>query len=90
MLKPGGRIAIADVVATKPLPAALRAKLSAIGACIGGATLVTEMHALLAEAGFGRIEITPKESSRAYLGQWTDDPAAGEFVVSALIAAVKP
>lgn len=89
VLKPGGRLAIADVVATKPLPAALRAKLSAIGACVGGATLVEELRGLLVSAGFSRIEIVPKESSRAFIAQWTDDATAGEFVVSALIIAVK-
>lgn len=90
VLKPGGRLAIADVVATKPLPAALRAKLSAIGACVGGATLVEELRGMLVSAGFSQIEIVPKETSRAFIGQWTDDPTAGEFVVSALITAVKP
>lgn len=90
VLKPGGRLAIADVVATKPLPIEMKQKLSAIGACIGGATLVSEMRAMLATAGFVRVEIAPRESSRAYIGQWTDDPTAGEFVVSALITAVKP
>ena len=90
VLKPGGRLAIADVVATKPLPVELKKKLSAIGACIGGATLVTEMRALLADAGFARVDIVPKESSRSYIAQWTDDATAGEFVVSALITAYKP
>jgi hypothetical protein len=74
----------------KALPAILKQKLSAIGACVGGATLVTELRDLLAAAGFVRIEITPKESSRAYIAQWTDDATAGEFVVSALITAYKP
>lgn len=90
VLKPGGRLAIADVIATRPLPSELKQKLSAIGACIGGATLLGEMRALLASAGFGRIDIEPKESSRAYISQWTDDATAGEFVVSALITAYKP
>jgi ubiquinone/menaquinone biosynthesis C-methylase UbiE len=90
VLKPGGRLAIADVVATKPLPPALKQKLSAIGACIGGATLLGDLRALLAEAGFERIDIVPKESSRAVIAQWTDDATAGEFVVSALITAFKP
>jgi len=90
VLKAGGWLAIADVAATKPLPAELRAKLGAIGACIGGATLVSERRAALAAAGFGRIDIVPKESSRAYIAQWTDGPAAGEFVVSALVTAYKP
>lgn len=90
VLKPGGRLAIADVVAAKPLPAELRAALGAIGACVGGATLIDELRALLAEAGFTRVEIVLKESSREYIGHWTNDPAAGEFVVSALITAYKP
>ncbi|MCX6954939.1 MAG: arsenite methyltransferase [Verrucomicrobia bacterium] len=89
VLKPGGRLAIADVVATKPLPPELRVKLAAIGACVGGATPVDELRALLTAAGFGRVEIVPKESSRAYIAQWTDDTTAGEFVVSALITAYK-
>jgi arsenite methyltransferase len=90
VLKPGGRLAIADVVATQPLPRRLAEKLSAIGACVGGATPVDELRATLAAAGFLRVEIVPKESSRQYIGNWTDDPTAGEFVVSALITAVKP
>jgi SAM-dependent methyltransferase len=90
VLKPGGRLAIADVVATKALPAALRAKLSAIGACVGGATLVEELRSMLVDAGFGRVEIALREESRGFIREWTDDATAGEFVVSALITADKP
>ena len=90
VLKPGGRLAIADVVATKALPAALRAKLSAIGACVGGATPVAELRAMLVDAGFGRVEIALREESRGFIREWTDDATAGEFVVSALITAYKP
>jgi hypothetical protein len=50
---------------------------------------VDELRQLLAEAGFGRIDITPKEASREYIRHWTDDPQAGDFVVSALITAYK-
>jgi len=89
VLKPGGRLAIADIVATQPLPAALKSKLGAIGACVGGATPVDELRQLLAEAGFGRIDINPKEASREYIRHWTDDPRTGDFVVSALITAYK-
>jgi SAM-dependent methyltransferase len=90
VLKPGGRLAIADIVATRPLPDALRTQLAAIGACVGGAALVADLRAMLAAAGFARVEIAPRESSRALIAEWTEDPAAGEFVVSALITAVKP
>jgi arsenite methyltransferase len=89
VLKPGGRLAIADVVATQPLPAEMRTKLEAIGACVGGATLVEEMRSLLQGVGFGRIEIELRENSRDLIRQWTDDPRAGDFVVSAFITAYK-
>lgn len=90
VLKPGGRLAIADVVATKPLPLQLRQKLAAIGACVGGAMLVEDMRALLASAGFGRVDVTLREGSRALIRQWTEDPTGGDYVVSALITAYKP
>lgn len=90
VLKPGGRLAIADVVAIQPLPEAMRTKLASIGACIGGATLVDELKALLAAAGFARVDVAPKASSREYIAQWTEDATAGDFVVSAIVTAYKP
>jgi ubiquinone/menaquinone biosynthesis C-methylase UbiE len=90
VLRPGGRLAIADIVATQSLPAKVREKLNLIGACVAGAALVSDLKAWLAEAGFRQIEIKPRETSRALINEWTEDTKAGDFVVSALITAVKP
>ncbi len=90
VLKPGGRLAIADVVAIQALPQAMRTKLASIGACIGGATLVDELKDLLRAAGFSRVEVVPKESSREYIRHWTEDATTGDFVVSAMVTAYKP
>lgn len=90
VLKPGGRLAIADIVATKPVPPEVRSKLDAIGACIGGAALVDDVRRMLADAGFERVEIGPREGTRRLIDEWTDTEHAGEFVVSALITAYKP
>ncbi|MCF7688472.1 MAG: arsenite methyltransferase [Cephaloticoccus sp.] len=89
VLKPGGRLAIADVVATDPLPAALSTKLESIGACIGGAALAGDLRAMLLHAGFTQIEINERVGSRDLINQWTEDDRAGDFVVSALITACK-
>ena len=90
VLKAGGRLAIADVVATKPLTRAMREKLGAVGACVGGATRLDDLRVMLAAAGFSRVDVAVQESSRALINEWTADGTAGEFVVSALITAVKP
>ena len=90
VLRPGGRLAIADIVATQPLPAKVREKLDLIGACVAGAALVTDLQAWLAEAGFRQIEIKPREASRTLINEWTEETKAGDFVVSALITATKP
>jgi len=90
VLKLGGRLAIADIVATRPVPAALRQKLEAIGACVAGAALVADLQAMLAAAGFTRVEIQAREASRKTIAQWTDDPTVADFVVSAYLTAYKP
>ena len=90
VLKPGGRLAISDVVATKPVPPALRVKLQAIGACVAGAALISDLETMLKEAGFARIEIQSRESSRQAIAQWTEDAGVADFVVSAYLTAYKP
>jgi arsenite methyltransferase len=89
VLKAGGRLAIADVVATKPLPDDIRAELTLIGACIGGAALADELRAMLAEAGFTRVEIEFKDASRKLIAQWSREPRVAEHIVSAIITAWK-
>lgn len=89
VLKPGGRLAISDVVATRPLPDDIRAQLPLIGACIGGATLVDELRAMLDAAGFKRVDIDLKETSRKFISQWGSDERVADYIVSAIITAWK-
>ena len=90
VLKPGGRLAIADIVATRPVPAALRQQLEAIGACVAGAALVADVEAMLTAAGFTRVRIEARDATRKTIAQWTDDPKVADFVVSAYVTAAKP
>lgn len=90
VLKSGGRLAISDVVAVKPLPDDIRAQLPLIGACIGGATLVDELRAMLNAAGFQRVDIELKGASRKFIAQWGSDPRVADYIVSAIITAWKP
>lgn len=52
ILKPGGRVAISDILARKPLPEALRMDVAQYVGCIAGASLVEEYRTFLREAGF--------------------------------------
>ncbi len=90
VLKPGGRLAISDVVAVRPLPAAMRGDNQLRCACIGGAALVEDLRQILELEGFEKIMITPLEKSRDLIEQWVPGKNVQEYVVSALIEAIKP
>jgi SAM-dependent methyltransferase len=89
VLKAGGRLAIADVVATRPLPEIIRTQLNAVSACVGGAALIDDIKAMLKETGFARVEIVTRDETRSLISRWMDDENAGDFVVSAFITAYK-
>lgn len=90
VLKPGGRMAISDIVALKPLPEDVKQDLSLVSACIGGAATIEETTLMLKKAGFEKILVTPKRISRELIDEWLPESRAGKFVVSAYIEAKKP
>ncbi len=92
ILKPGGRLAISDIVALAPLPEKIQQDLALVSACVGGAATIDDTRAMLAEAGFIDIKIKLKDESRKLISEWTggDRKNAGDYVVSAYIEATKP
>lgn len=90
VLKPGGRLAVADIVATAALPEDARKDLALISGCVGGAAPMDEIETFLREAGFRDIRIQPKDSSREFIREWAPGNRAENYVVSASIEAVKP
>ncbi len=90
VLKPGGRLAISDIVALKPVPDELRRDMTLVSSCIGGAAVVTDLERILLEVGFTGIEIRIKEESREFIKEWAPGTGAEEYIVSAMIQAVKP
>ena len=90
ILKPGGRLAISDVVATVALPEEMRNDPQLIAGCMGNASLIEELEAIMADAGFGNIRIQPKDESREFIRDWAPGRGVEDYVVSATIEAVKP
>ena len=92
ILKPGGRLAISDIVATAPLPPDIQQNLALVSACVGGAATIDDTKEMLQEAGFADITIKAKDESRELISQWApgENKNAGDYVVSAYIEATKP
>jgi arsenite methyltransferase len=89
VLKPGGRLAISDIVATAEIPEVIRRDMAAYAGCVAGAAHLDEVRRMLEQAGFRNIRIIPSEPSRAFINDWVPGHRAGDYVVSALIEAVK-
>lgn len=90
VLKPGGRLAISDIVALKEMPRAVKEDMAAYSGCVGGAALVTELHRMLVEVGFERVRVTPKPESATFIREWFPGSGFEDYVASAIIEAVKP
>jgi arsenite methyltransferase len=88
VLKPGGRLAISDVVAVQPMPPQLAESVEALTGCIAGSATIEELRSLLVDAGFDAIEIQQRAESRTVIAQCM--PGAEDYVVSATIEARKP
>jgi SAM-dependent methyltransferase len=89
VLKPGGRLAISDVVARGPIPEAIAKSVVALAGCIAGAAPIDEIEQMLAASGFSGIQITVNEASRAFIRDWLPGSGAEDYVVSAIVQAVK-
>jgi len=100
VLKPGGRLAVSDVVTRGEIPAEVRQSILLWVGCIAGALEEQEYRDKLSAAGFGQIEVEPTriyhiDESRDFLSREGIDVDAiapqvdGKFM-SAFIRAVKP
>jgi len=90
ILKPGGRIAISDVVNTKPLTADLAADRALLCGCIAGAAPVHDVEAWLEAAGFDDVRVTVQPESRDIVASWAPGRGIEDHVASAIIEARKP
>ena len=90
VLRSGGRLAVADIVATARLPQEIKADWAAYTGCMAGASQITELEQMLRQAGFKEIKIAPKDSSREFIREWLPGKAIEDYLVSATIEAVKP
>ena len=100
VLKPGGRLAVSDVVVRGELPAVVRRSMELWVGCVAGALTETEFSTYLADAGFQDIEIEPTriyqfDDAKVFLSDAGLDSEAlarevGGCVMGAFVRARKP
>ena len=100
VLKPGGRLAVSDVVVRGEVPPEIRRNMELWVGCVAGALQDSEYIEKLTKAGFISIEIEPTriydiEDARAFLSNHGVDvdavaPAVADKFMGAFIRATKP
>jgi len=100
VLKPGGRLAVSDIVVRGEVPSDIRRSVELWIGCVAGALEEQDYRAKLAKAGFEGIEVEPTriyrvEDAREFLERAGLDaeriaPAVDGKFMSAFVHAVKP
>jgi SAM-dependent methyltransferase len=70
VLRPGGRLAVSDVVTYGPLPEVVRSNLEAWAGCVSGALDETVYLDKMRQAGFTQVEVTARNF--AEVEQWAE------------------
>ena len=90
VLRPGGRLAVSDIVNTAPLSAELQSDPALLCGCIAGAAPAERVEDWLAHAGFVDIRVRPKPESRELIKTWAPGLNIEDHIVSAMVEARKP
>ncbi len=90
VLKPGGRLAISDIVATAELPQETKEQMALHTGCVAGAATVETIERTLADVGFQSIRIAVNEQSREFIRHWLPGRRLEEYIAAASIQARKP
>jgi SAM-dependent methyltransferase len=89
VLKPGGRVAIADIVAVGELPEEVQKDLDALTGCVAGAASITAVERMLADAGFVDVRVRAIDGSDVLVREWLPGSRAADYVLSATVEARK-
>jgi arsenite methyltransferase len=101
VLRPGGRVAISDLVLLRALPEQVRTDVEALVGCVAGATLASIVEGMAQRAGLQDVKLERKGGYVDAMTDWQDPlyqkiiaalgpgERIGDYVTSANITAVK-
>ena len=72
VLRPGGRLAVSDIVLTRPLPEAIADSLASYVGCVAGASTIDDYLAMMRDAGFEDVRVVRDVPAMEVLA--LDDP----------------
>ncbi|NHN33159.1 arsenite methyltransferase [Paenibacillus agricola] len=91
VLRSGGRLAISDIVTTAELPIEIKNDMDVLySGCISGASSVEAIKNMLTASGFINVVIEPKDESKSFIKDWVPGANIEQYIVSAVIAGIKP
>jgi SAM-dependent methyltransferase len=90
VLRPGGRLAISDVVALRPVPEEIRRDLALYTGCVAGAATIDEVTALLGDAGFVEVQVKVNRPATEAMAEMTPGSDLASLAASANIEARRP
>jgi ubiquinone/menaquinone biosynthesis C-methylase UbiE len=90
VLKPGGRLAISDVVAIRPIPTAIQQDFEKHSGCVAGALQVKKLERILRATGFASGAVKVKEQSKEFIKDWFPGSGVERYVRSADVQGMKP
>jgi SAM-dependent methyltransferase len=97
VLRPGGRLAVSDIVTRVELPQEVKENLGSWASCVAGAWVDRDYVAAIEAAGFADVKIEAKTLDEAMIADGAEqlalevDPAAVQRVIySARVTARKP
>ena len=90
VLKPDGRLAVADIVATAALPDEAMTDLALHAGCMAVVAQVDGLESVLEATDLVDIRIQPIDGSRELIQEWLPDQDLEDLIVSDQIEARKP
>jgi SAM-dependent methyltransferase len=101
VLRPGGRLAVSDIVINGSLPNEIKNSLNAWAGCVAGALEVEEYVAAIEAAGFEQVEVAPVKIDQSVVAEAAeqldlsrsvavDDELLRDTIFSAKVTARKP
>jgi arsenite methyltransferase len=73
VLKPGGRVAVSDIVTNGPLPESVKSSLSGWAACVSGAIDISDYVQAMLAAGLEDVQMTPTYLDKATIDEVVND-----------------